>query len=128
MHKIISDITFIIYLIFEFWISECHLHILIRRFIALTIMFFCVGDITRSMRNVVSYYFSHMHLLIIELCVTLYFGLPIHDQLPYHVIPMCFQSLRLINKSTVTLPVETFPTLTFTGYFKSNLSFGSVLR
>ena len=82
--------------------------ILICRFIGFTTMFICVGNITRSMRNVVSYYFSHMHLLIIELCgcVTLYFGLPIHDQLPYHVIPMCFQSLRLINKSTVTLPVE----------------------
>ena len=39
-----------------------------------------------------------------------------------------FQSLCLINKSTVTSPVKTFPSLTFTGYFKSNLSFGSVLR
>ena len=59
MHnKIISDITF---LIFEFWISECHLHILICRFIAFTTMFFCVGDITQSMGKVDSYYFRHMH-------------------------------------------------------------------
>ena len=39
-----------------------------------------------------------------------------------------FQSFCLINKCTVTSPVETFPSLTFTGYFKSDLSFGSVLR
>ena len=39
-----------------------------------------------------------------------------------------FQSFCLINNRTVTSPVETFPSLTFTGYFKSNLSFGSVSR
>ena len=96
---------------------------------------FCVGDITRSMGNIVSYmyYFSHMHFFFInEWCITLYFG-PIHGQWSYPVIPMCLpttlfdvlQLLCLINKSTVTSPVETFPSLTLVFQDKS---FGSVFK
>ena len=127
MHnKIISDITF---LIFEFWISECHLHILIRRFIALTIMFFCVGDITRSMGKVDSYYFHHMHFFW-SMSYVLHCSLVYLYTINYifMLFLRVFQSFCMINKCTVTSPVETFPSLTFTGYFKSNLSFGSVLR
>ena len=55
------------------------------------------------------------------ICTASYYLLILHD------FRLCvFQSLCLINKSTVTSPVETFPSMKFTGYFKSNLSFGSV--
>ena len=41
--------------------------------------------------------------------------------------PCVFQSFCLNNKSTVTMPVETFPFLTLIGYLKSNLTSWSVL-
>ena len=107
--------------------------ILIRRFIGFTTMFVCVGDITRSMRNVVSYYFNHTHFFFFffwSLSYVLHCILVYLYTINYLIMlfPCVFQSLCLINKSTVTSPVETFPSLTFTGYFKSSLSFRSVLR